>query len=346
MDFLRKLPTPSEVLLRYPLNKEYSKLKAIRDNEIKGIFEGKINKLILIIGPCSADREDAVLEYASHLANVQKNIYDRILIIPRIYTSKPRTIGDGYKGLLHQPFLDKDEDIAEGILAVRRIHRKIIEETTLFGADEMLYPEMIQYVSDLLSYVVVGARSVENQEHRLTASGLSIPVGMKNPVSGGISVMLNSIVTAQHPHHFMYQGWEVISHGNQYAHAVLRGNIDSNNNAIPNYSYDDLLSIYEQYEERKLENASFIIDCNHSNSNKDYLKQSEIAFDILSSMNRNENIGRAVKGLMIESYLEDGCQSIRGKIYGKSITDPCLGWVKTEKLIYDIYEKLEKLDLK
>lgn len=343
MDFLRKLPTPSEVLLRYPLNKEYLRLKTIRDNEIRGIFGGKINKLILVIGPCSADREDAVLEYANLLSEIQKDIFDRILIIPRIYTSKPRTIGDGYKGLLHQPFLDRDEDIAEGILAVRRLHKKVIEETGLFGADEMLYPEMIQYVSDLLSYIVVGARSVENQEHRLAASGLNIPVGMKNPVGGNISVMLNSIVTAQHPHHFMYQGWEVMSHGNQYAHAVLRGYMDSENKAVSNYHYDDLLSIYEQYEKRSLENISFIIDCNHSNSNKSYFKQSEIAFDVLSSMGKNRALKSSIKGLMIESYLEDGCQPVRGKIYGKSITDPCLGWAKTKELIYNIYQKLREI---
>lgn len=343
MDFLRKLPTPGEVLLRYPLNKEYARLKSMRDKEIKDIFAGVVDKLILVVGPCSADREDAVLEYCQRLSEVQKEVYDKILFIPRIYTSKPRTIGDGYKGLLHQPRLDRDEDIAEGIVAMRCIHKKIIEQTGLFGADEMLYPEMVQYVSDLLSYIVVGARSVENQEHRLTASGLKIPVGMKNPISGSIPVMLNSIVTAQHPHHFMYQGWEVISHGNQYSHAVLRGYLGNDNKAVSNFHYEDLLFILNLYKERNLENMAFVIDCNHSNSNKDYLLQHDIAMDVLGSMKRNEEIRRAVKGLMIESYLEDGCQPINGKVFGKSITDPCLGWEKTKELIFCIYQQLKEL---
>ena len=342
MDFLKKLPTPQEVMLKYPLNKEYSKRKILRDKEIRDIFEGKSDKFILVIGPCDADRENVVLDYAKRLAKLQEEVKDTILIIPRIYTSKPRTIGDGYKGLLHQPFLDREEDIVEGLLAVRRLHKKVIEETGLFGADEMLYPEVIRYVSDLLSYVVVGARSVENQQHRLTASGLNVPVGMKNPVSGDISVMLNSIVTAQHPHHFIYNGWEVISHGNVCTHAVLRGFLDVNGKANTNYHYDDLIRIYDLYQQRNLENIAFIIDCNHSNSNKDFLEQINVAKDVLLSMKRDSRLLSSVKGLMIESYIEDGCQPVGGNVYGQSITDPCLGWEKTETLVLELFNELKQ----
>ena len=342
MDFLKRLPTLHEIFLKYPLNKEYIKRKIIRDKEIKSIFEGKSDKFLLIIGPCSADREDAVLDYMQRLSKLQERVKENIVFIPRVYTSKPRTIGNGYKGLLHQPFLDRGEDIVEGIIAVRRIHKRVIEETGLFAADEMLYPEIMGYISDLLSYLAVGARSVENQQHRLTASGVNIPVGMKNPLSGDMAVMLNSIVTAQLPHHFIYHGWEVISHGNIYAHAILRGGVDSAGKSVPNYHYDDLRKLYDTYKSRNVENMSLIVDCNHNNSDKNHEEQGNIAVDVIHSMGKNAEISRMVKGLMIESYIEDGCQPVGGTIYGKSITDPCLGWDKTEKLVLEISEKINK----
>jgi 3-deoxy-7-phosphoheptulonate synthase len=342
MDFLKKLPTPQEVMLKYPLNKEYTKRKISRDKEIKNIFEGKSNKFILIIGPCSADRENVVLDYMQRLSRLQEKVKETFLIIPRVYTSKPRTIGDGYKGLLHQPFLDRGEDIVEGIVAVRLIHKRVIEETGLFAADEMLYPEVIGYISDLISYIAVGARSVENQQHRLVASGLTAPIGMKNPVNGDITVMLNSIVTAQHPHHFIYHGWEVISQGNRYAHAILRGGVDFKGNSIPNYHYEDLVKLYELYSSRNVENISLIVDCNHNNSNKNYLEQENVAKSVIDSMRKTDNISKMVKGLMIESYIEDGSQPIDGTIYGKSITDACLGWEKTNKLVLELAEEIKK----
>jgi len=329
-------------MLKYPLNKEYTRQKIIRDKEIKNIFEGKSNKFILIIGPCSADRENVVLDYMQRLAGLQEKVKETFLIIPRVYTSKPRTIGDGYKGLLHQPFLDRGEDIVEGIVAVRLIHKRVIEETSLFGADEMLYPEVIGYVSDLISYIAVGARSVENQQHRLVASGLNVPIGMKNPINGDITVMLNSIVTAQHPHHFIYHGWEVISQGNRYVHAILRGGLDFNGNSKPNYHYEDLLKLHELYTSRNIENMSLIVDCNHNNSNKNYLEQENVAKSVIGSMRKADNIFKMVKGLMIESYVEDGSQPIDGTIYGKSITDACLGWEKTQKLVLELAEELNK----
>jgi 3-deoxy-7-phosphoheptulonate synthase len=342
MDFLKKLPTPQEVMLKYPLNKEYTKQKISRDKEIKNIFEGKSNKFILIIGPCSADRENVVLDYMQRLSGLQEKVKETFLIIPRVYTSKPRTIGDGYKGLLHQPFLDRGEDIVEGIVAVRLIHKRVIEETGLFGADEMLYPEVVGYISDLISYIAVGARSVENQQHRLVASGLTAPIGMKNPINGDMTVMLNSIVTAQHPHHFIYHGWEVISQGNRYAHAILRGGVDFKGNSIPNYHYDDLVKLYELYSLRNVENISLIVDCNHNNSNKNYLEQENVAKSVIDSMRKTDIISKMVKGLMIESYIEDGSQPIDGTIYGKSITDACLGWEKTNKLVLELAEELKK----
>jgi 3-deoxy-7-phosphoheptulonate synthase len=342
MDFLKKLPTPQEVMLKYPLNKEYTRQKILRDREIKNIFEGKSDKFILVIGPCSADRENVVLDYMQRLSGLQEKVKETFLIIPRVYTSKPRTIGDGYKGLLHQPFLDRGEDIVEGIVAVRLIHKRVIEETGLFGADEMLYPEVIGYISDLISYIAVGARSVENQQHRLVASGLNVPIGMKNPINGDVTVMLNSIVTAQRPHHFIYHGWEVISQGNRYAHAILRGGIDFQGNSIPNYHYEDLMKLYELYSSRNLENISLVVDCNHNNSNKNYLEQENVAKNVIDSMRKAEIITKMVKGLMIESYIEDGSQPVDGTIYGKSITDACLGWEKTEKLVLKLAEELKK----
>lgn len=343
MDFLKKLPTPEALVEQLPLSKELIKKKQIRDTEIKNAFAGKIHKFILAIGPCSADRVESVVDYARRLGEIQKAVEDNIIIIPRVYTGKPRTIGNGYKGIIHQPYVRGREDMAAGVVAMRNIHKAVIEASGLFPVDELLYPELIQYVADLLSYAVVGARSVENQHHRLIASGLNVPVGMKNPVSGGIDVMLNAIETAQCPHHFLFNGWEVISRGNEYAHAVLRGYVDENGFAQQNYSYEELRKVYDVYKKRDLENIAFIVDCNHSNSNKQYLKQIDIAMDVLNSMEKDSDLRMAVKGLMIESYIEDGCQKVDGDVYGKSITDPCLGWEKTEQLILDINKRFESI---
>jgi 3-deoxy-7-phosphoheptulonate synthase len=341
MDFLKKLPSPLEVKSRYPLNKRYLQQKDIRDKEIRDILEGKSSKFILIIGPCSANREDAVLDYVCRLSKLQKQVQKSILIIPRIYTAKPRTLGTSYKGLLHQPYLD-NESIVEGILAIRRLHKMVIEETGLSGADEMVYPETIGYVLELLSYVAIGARSVENQQHRLVASGINVPVGMKNPLSGNVSVMLNAIETAQHSHHFIYHGWETLSQGNMYSHAILRGSVNLKGNSVPNYCYEHLVKIYELYKQRNVENMVSIVDCSHGNSEGNYLRQSNVALDVLCSIEKDIRISQMVKGLMIESYIEDGCQSLDGKIYGKSITDSCLGWEKTEQLVLKLFDKLNK----
>lgn len=338
--FIRKLPIPMDVKAEFPLRADLAKKRQERNAEIADVFASRSDKLLLIIGPCSADREDAVLEYISRLAKVQEKVKDEILIIPRIYTNKPRTTGDGYKGMVHQPDPNAAEDMLEGILAIRRLHTRAISETGFFCADEMLYPENYRYLSDLLSYVAVGARSVENQQHRLTASGIDIPVGMKNPTGGDLSVMMNSIVAAQSGHTFIYRGWEVTSDGNPYAHAILRGYIDYAGRNVSNYHYEDLLRVEELYEQSNLTNPSIIVDTNHNNSGKKYLEQVRIAKDIVHSRNQNSDIKRLVKGLMIESYLEDGAQGTNEHVFGKSITDPCLGWEKTERLILDIAEKL------
>ena len=339
MTFIRKLPIPMDVKERYPLKPEYAEKKAIRDKEIENIFTGKDNRLVLIIGPCSADREDAVLDYISRLAKVQEKVNDKILIIPRIYTNKPRTTGDGYKGMVHQPNPNAAEDMLEGIIAIRRLHTRAIEETGLFCADEMLYPENYRYLSDLLAYVAVGARSVENQQHRLAASGIDVPVGMKNPTSGDISVMLNSITAAQHSHTFLYRGWECQSSGNPLAHAILRGYVNKHGESIPNYHFEDLAHLYTEYAKRNLANPALIVDANHANSGKKYLEQGRICKEVLHSCRRSDEIKSMVKGFMIESYIEDGTQKIdENAVYGKSITDPCLGWEKTERLIYDFAE--------
>ena len=338
LKFIRKLPIPMDLKAEYPLKAEYAEAKKIRDKEIANVFTGSSDKLILIIGPCSADREDAVLDYISRLAKLQEKVNDKILIIPRIYTNKPRTTGDGYKGMLHQPNPEKSEDMLEGIIAIRRLHTRAIEETGLFCADEMLYPENYRYLSDLLSYVAVGARSVENQQHRLTASGIDIPVGMKNPTGGDISVMLNSITAAQHSHTFLYRGWECVSSGNPLAHAIMRGYVDKHGTSIPNYHFEDLASLYRDYAARNLENMAVIVDTNHANSGKKYLEQTRICKEVLHSCRHSDEIKSMVKGFMIESYIEDGSQKIGENIYGKSITDPCLGWDKTERLVLDIAE--------
>lgn len=340
MDFLKKLPSPKELVRISPLSKELTKRKQKYDAEIKRIFRGESNRFLLVIGPCSADRIDAVLDYATRLSKIQEEVAENIMIVPRVYTSKPRTVGNGYKGMLHNPYVGQSEDMSSGVVAVRNVHKKVIEVSGLFPVDELLYPELIQYIYDLLGYVVIGARSVENQQHRLVASGINVPVGMKNPLSGSINVTLNAIETAQHPHHFLFNGWEVISRGNEYAHAVLRGYQEEGGASAGNYDYEHLTKIREMYDARNLENPACIIDCNHSNSGKDYLKQIDITMDVLNSMNKNVDIRQMVKGLMIESYIEDGNQPVDCKVYGKSITDPCLGWKKTEKLIREINERL------
>ena len=340
MTFNRKLPIPKLIKELYPLSDNVAKIKAERDEQIRAIFRGEDKRFILIIGPCSADREDAVLDYISRLAKVQEKVQDKVFIIPRIYTQKPRTTGDGYKGLVHQPDPTKGENMLDGIVAVRRLHTKAIEETGLVCADEMLYPENYRYLSDILSYVAIGARSVENQEHRLVASGMEIPVGMKNPTGGDYSVMLNSITAAQNPHTFIYRGWEVVSSGNPYAHAIMRGYTNKHGNTIPNYHYEDLNLIYKMYRAKELTNMSVIVDCNHANSGKQYEEQIRIAKEVLYSKRHSSELNDFVKGLMIESYIEDGAQKIGEGIYGKSITDPCLGWAKSEKLIYEIADVL------
>ena len=336
MEFLRKLPTPQELKEQFPVSNKVTQIKEERDKEIRNIFSGKSDKLILVIGPCSADHEDAVIDYISRLRKVQEKVSDKIFMIPRIYTNKPRTIGVGYKGMLHQPDPEKESDMLKGIIAIRQLHKRAIEETEFTCADEMLYPENHRYLSDLLSYVAVGARSVEDQQHRLTASGVGIPAGMKNPTGGDISVMMNSIIAAQSGHTFLYRGWEVKTKGNPYAHAILRGYVDKFGRNIPNYHYEDLQHLLEQYDGKDLQNPAVIIDTNHSNSGKNYLEQIRISKDIMHSCKVSPEIHNLVKGLMIESYIEDGNQKVGDHCYGKSITDPCLGWEKTEQLIYEL----------
>ncbi len=336
MDFVCKLPIPKDIKEQYPVTDFAAKVKAKKDEEIRAIFEGKERKLILVIGPCSADNEISVMDYITRLAKIQEKVEDKILIIPRIYTNKPRTTGDGYKGMLHQPDPNAAADLIKGIVAIRKLHMRALNETGLPCADEMLYPENYRYLSDLLSYVAVGARSTENQQHRLTASGLDIPVGMKNPTGGDLGVMMNSITAGQHSHDFIYRGWEVRSHGNDLTHAILRGYVNDRGQSFSNYHYEDLALLHELYAQRELKNPAVIVDTNHANSGKKWAEQPRIAKEILHSCRHNSDIDKMVKGLMIESYIEDGCQKIGEGIYGKSITDPCLGWEKTEKLIFDL----------
>lgn len=341
--FKRKLPTPEELKKQYPLSTKGREIKEKNDEEIRNIFEGKSDKFLLIIGPCSADREDAVIDYISHLRDIYPKIHDVITIIPRIYTNKPRTTGIGYKGMLHQPDPTADPDLLKGLVAIRKMHMRAIEECGFSCADEMLYPENHLYLSDCLSYVAVGARSVEDQIHRLTASGLEMPVGMKNPTSGDITVMLNSIHAAQYPQNFIYAGYEVESKGNPLAHAILRGYVDEEGHNNANYHFETLSQLCEIYDETHFENPSIIVDCNHSNSNKDYLAQIRIANEVIDSLSYSPSIRQKVKGLMIESYLEDGNQKVTDGVYGKSITDPCLGWDKTERLLLDMADRLRKM---
>jgi 3-deoxy-7-phosphoheptulonate synthase len=340
MKFLRQLPTPSEIQADIPLSTAGAAAKAQRDMEIADILSGKDSRILLIIGPCSADREDAVLEYIHRLVPVQEKVKDKILIIPRIYTNKPRTTGDGYKGIATQPDPTEEPDLVKGLKSLRHLHVQAINETGLSCADEMLYPGNDGYLADVLAYVAVGARSVENQQHRLVASGLAVPVGMKNPTSGDLSVMLNSITAAQHPHILSYCGWEVETSGNPLAHAILRGYVDNTGRTCPNYHYEDLMDLYDQYSAKGLQNMGVIVDANHANSGKKYLQQVRICNEVLHSCRHSTDIKGMVKGFMVESYLEDGSQKIGEGIYGKSITDPCLGWEKTEKMIYELADQL------
>ena len=339
-EFVTKLPTPTEIKEQYPVPEEIKTLKAERDAEIADVITGKSDKLLVIIGPCSADNETAVLDYTSRLVKVQEKIKDKVIIIPRVYTNKPRTTGVGYKGMLHQPDPDKAPDLLAGIIAIRKMHMRVMQETGLSSADEMLYPENRSYLDDILSYEAVGARSVENQQHRLTASGMDIPVGMKNPTSGDLSVMLNSVTAAQHPHHFIYRGNDVETSGNDLAHTILRGGVNQYGQTIPNYHYEDLIHLSALYAKKDLKNPAIIIDANHSNSNKQYKEQIRIVSEVLHSRNYNPELKKLVKGVMIESYLLEGRQDISDHMTpGCSITDPCLGWEDTERLIYDIAEK-------
>jgi len=338
MNFKRKLPVPKEIKEQYPLTEELAAIKETRDIAIADVFCGKSDKMVLVIGPCSADREDSVLDYCLRLSRLQEKVADRLILIPRVYTNKPRTTGDGYKGLVHQPDPEKKPDMLEGVVAIRRLHTKVLSETGLSTADEMLYPDNYRYLSDLLSYVAIGARSVENQEHRLTSSGIAIPVGMKNPTSGDISVMLNSIMAAQHPHTFIYRGWEVDTTGNPLAHAILRGYVNKHGEAIPNYHFEDLEHLFGAYCAKGLENVALVVDANHSNSAKKYMEQPRICKEVLHACRHSADIKSMVKGFMIESYIEGGAQKIGEGVYGKSITDPCIGWDDTERLVLDIAE--------
>lgn len=340
MKINHELPLPEVLKSQYPLSDSIKEIKQRRDAEIRDIFTGKSDKFVLLIGPCSADNEESVCEYVRRLKKVAEKVSDKLMIIPRVYTNKPRTTGDGYKGMLHQPDPEKAPDLLAGIIAIRRLHIRVMEETGLSTADEMLYPENRSYLDDVLSYEAVGARSVENQQHRLTASGMDIPVGMKNPTSGDLSVMLNSVTAAQHPHRFIYRGCDVETSGNELAHTILRGGVDKYGKNIPNYHYEDLARLADMYAARDLKNPAVIVDVNHSNSSKKHREQIRIVSEVLHSRNYNPELKKLVKGLMIESYLVEGRQDIcENLVYGQSITDPCIGWEDTERLIYDIAEK-------
>ncbi len=340
MKFIRQLPIPQEIKKEFPISDKCVQVKAERDKLIADVITGKSDKFLLIIGPCSADNEVSVMDYIYRLVDLQEQVKDKILIIPRIYTNKPRTTGEGYKGMATQPDPHKEPDLLEGLIAIRKLHARAIEETGFVCADEMLYPENYRYLDDLLSYVAVGARSVENQQHRLTSSGIRVPVGMKNPTSGDLSVMLNSIRAAQISHTFLYRGWEVQSDGNPLCHAILRGSVNKHGRSMQNYHYEDLALLFELYSARNLENPAVIVDVNHNNSNKKYLEQIRISLEVLHSRRHNSDIKNMVKGLMIESYIEDGNQSVDGGVYGKSITDPCLGWEKSRELVLRIADNL------
>ncbi len=335
-EFIKKLPTPEEIKEQFPVSDTLIALKAERDKEIADVFTGKSNKFLVVIGPCSADNEAAVCDYVTRLAKVNEKVSDKLILIPRIYTNKPRTTGEGYKGIVSQPDPEKKPDFLAGLIAMRKMQIRAMEESHLTAADEMLYPENWLYVSDLLSYVAIGARSVEDQQHRLACSGFDVPAGMKNPTSGDYSVMLNSVYAAQHPHSFIYRGYEVKTSGNELAHTVLRGATNKHGQNLANYHYEDLNMLLNLYNERELKNPACIIDANHSNSNKQFKQQIRIVKEVMHSRKLNPDIHNLVKGVMIESYIEEGCQKVGDGVYGKSITDPCLGWNDTERLIYDI----------
>ncbi len=336
--YIRKLPSPEEIAAKYPLPERLKSIKRARDKEIAAVITGESNKFLVIIGPCSADNEESVCDYISRLAKINEKVKDKLILIPRIYTNKPRTTGEGYKGIVHQPDPEKKEDFLQGLITMRKMHIRAINESELTAADEMLYPENWGYVSDILSYVAIGARSVEDQQHRLTVSGFDVPSGMKNPTSGDFSVMLNSVYAAQHPHAFIYRGFEVNTDGNPLAHTVLRGAVNKNGVCIPNYHYEDLAILLAMYNKMDIKNPATIIDANHANSNKQYEQQVRIVKEVMHSRKLNADIHSLVKGVMIESYIEPGCQKVGTGVYGKSITDACLGFEKSEQLIYDIAE--------
>ena len=337
-EYINQMPTPAETKQQFPMPRSLKSLKAERDKEVKRILAGEDNRFLAIIGPCSADNETSILDYMNRLAKVAEKIKDKILVVPRVYTNKPRTTGSGYKGLLHQPNPEQLSDLYAGILAVRRMHMRVLKETGMTTADELLYPELVEYTSDLISYMAIGARSVEDQQHRLVSSGMDVPVGMKNPTGGDLSVMMNALRAAQGSHTFIYRNWEVESQGNPLAHAILRGYVDSHGITHPNYHYEDLSRLCELYAGSGLQNPAVIVDTNHCNSGKQYGEQVRIAKEVLHSTRHSTDIHALVKGMMIESYLEDGCQKPDGGVYGKSITDPCLGWEKTERLVLDLAE--------
>ena len=337
--YLKQMPTPEEVKRELPLPEKYQKLKKERDTVISDIITGKDDRFLVIIGPCSADNEDAVCDYVNRLTAVQEKVADRVYIVPRIYTNKPRTTGSGYKGIASQPDPTKAPDMVEGLIAMRKMHIRAIEESGFTCADEMLYPENWGYVEDLLSYVAIGARSVEDQHHRLTVSGFDVASGMKNPTSGDFSVMLNSVYAAQHPHHFTFAGYEVLTTGNPLAHTILRGAVSKHGNSVQNYHYEDLIRLSRMYHEMDLVNPACVVDANHSNSNKQFKQQIRIVREVMASRQFSPEIKKLVKGVMIESYIEEGCQPISDhQTYGKSITDPCLGWADSERLILTIAE--------
>ena len=338
--YVSTLPSPDEIKNEYPLNKSHASSKLSFDKSVSDVITGKSDKFLVIVGPCSADNEDSVADYMNRLAKVHDKTKDKLIIIPRVYTNKPRTTGDGYKGLLHQPDPEKKPNMHEGIIAIRKMHLRVIEETGMYTADEMLYPENLSYLDDLMSYIAIGARSVENQQHRLTSSGCDVAVGMKNPTSGDMGVMLNAIYAAQQPHEFIYRGYEVKTNGNPLTHAILRGSLSKHGQCMPNYHYEDLELLYKLYSERDIQNPAVIVDSNHNNSNRRYDEQPRIVKEVLHSRNHSAEIKKFVKGVMIESYIEPGCQTIHEHIYGKSITDPCLGWSETERLLYEIAENV------
>ena len=339
-NFIQRLPVPAEIKEQFPMPEELKAVKAERDEIIRRIFTGEDSRLLVIIGPCSADREDAVCDYIGRLARLQEKVKDKLVLVPRIYTNNPRTTGEGYKVILHQPDPEKKPDLLAGVLAIRKLHMRAIRESGLPPADEMLYPENFWYLSDVLSYVAVGARSVENQQHRLTASGINVPVGMKNPTSGDLSVMMNSVTAGQHGHSFIFRGWEVHTDGNELVHTILRGATNKHGQNIPNYHYEDLIRLVEMYRKKEYQNPACIVDANHSNSGKQYKEQIRIVKEVLHSCRHSREVKGLIKGVMIESYIEEGCQKIGEHIYGRSITDPCLGWEDSERLMCDMAELL------